>query len=74
LRAQSSSELINNDLKIFHRDRRRTNSFAVRSAEEQENAEDLKKWKFDYDADSDSIESFDSTKMTNSQPALEIPS
>ncbi len=61
LRAQSSSEHISNDLRNFNRDRRRTNSFAIRSAEEQENAENLMQWKFDFDADSDSIESFDST-------------
>jgi len=73
LRAQSSCERISNDLRILHKDRRRTNSFAVRSIEDQENADSLKQYNFDFDADSDSIESFDSTKMTNSLPAFEMP-
>ena len=39
--------------------------------DEKEASESLKRWNFDFDVDSDSIESFDSTKMTNSQPHVD---
>ena len=36
----------------------------------EESAENTQEWNFDFNADSDSVESFDSAKMTNSLPAL----
>lgn len=67
----SSSDLLSQDPKSqVTRDRRRTNSFAQKSADEKDDFESLKKWNFDFDVDSDSLESFNSANMTNSLPVV----